>query len=530
MTLRIILTDGDKVQGLSGVFGAYITSANASTAADVVAANAAAGQAAASALAASNSAGQSAGSAANSLSSANLAMAWASQVSGFVNGTTSNSSFFYAQQSAASATTAGTQATNSANSAILAGNSATTAGTQATNAATSAGNSSASATLAQNWATQLVTKVSGIDFSAKFYANQSAASAAAAAASAASITLPVPIASGGTGQSTIAGAVAALGLNTLSGRNRINNGDCRVVQRSSGVASTGVAGYGGPDRFFFNNNASAGGQFTQSAGTIIIGGVTKPAVVQTVNTPVASLTGTNSWQGIGQKIEGFNCYDMVGQAASASFIFNTNVTGLFSICLTDSTGTQSYIATFNATANTPVKVAIPIAALPLALVVPNNNGIGLVVRVGALNQGTLATATLNAWVSGNFSTTASVTNWGATAGNFIAMTELQLEVVTVTQFERENIADTIVKCQRFYQVLQLLTGVNGNAGSLVQQPVLYPVPMRAIPTIGGSAPTFSNCSAASLAFPGTNGSTLQFTVTASGSAQLNWSPQLSADL
>ena len=89
-----------------------------------------------------------------------------------------------------SATTASTQATNASDSATAASTSAATANTKASEAATSATNaassattattqatnSASSATLAQNWATQLVTPVSGGEYSAKYWAQQAAAS------------------------------------------------------------------------------------------------------------------------------------------------------------------------------------------------------------------------------------------------------------------------------------------------------------------------------------------------------------------
>lgn len=264
--------------------------------------------------------------------------------------------------------------------------------------------------------------------------------------------------------------------------NRAINGNCLVAQRPSFVASTGLSGFGGPDRYFANNALSAGGQFTQSAGTITYGGVAKAAVVQTVNTAIALMTSTNVWQGIQQRFEGFNVFDLLGNPVALAFIFSTNVTGTYSLGVRDSTAANSFVSSFAAVAGTPLKVIIPIAALSTALVIPNTSALGLTVSVGALNQATYQTATLNAWQAGNFMTASGAVNWGATAANFIAMTELQVEPGLIANpFEREIYSVTFGKCQRYYQtVLANFYGYNVAAGTIG---ALFPfsVPMRITP-------------------------------------------------
>ena len=62
------------------------------------------------------------------------------------------------------------------------------------------------------------------------------------------------------------------------------------------------------------------------------------AVVQTVNTAVASLATTNYWSGLLTRFEGYNVFDLLGQQATASFIFSANVSGTYSFSLRDGTG------------------------------------------------------------------------------------------------------------------------------------------------------------------------------------------------
>lgn len=138
MALRLLLTDGDGVQGLTAVFGAYINTAVAETAADAAAA-------ASSALHAADSATQSAQSATDSANSASASASSASASAGS------------ASAAAGSASTAATQATNAANSASAASGSASAAAGSATAASGSASAAATSATAAAGSATAAAT-------------------------------------------------------------------------------------------------------------------------------------------------------------------------------------------------------------------------------------------------------------------------------------------------------------------------------------------------------------------------------------
>ena len=141
MALRLTLTDGAGVAGLQAVFGAFINTSVAATAADAAAAAQSASNAAASASGANTSATNAATSAATATTQAGIATTQAGNAA--ASATT-------ASGAAATATTqagnASTSATAAANSASAANTSAGNAATSATNAATSASN--AAATLA----------------------------------------------------------------------------------------------------------------------------------------------------------------------------------------------------------------------------------------------------------------------------------------------------------------------------------------------------------------------------------------------
>ena len=294
----------------------------------------------------------------------------------------------------------------------------------------------------------------------------------------------------------IASADASLATTQWAFRNRIINGNCNIAQRPSFLAAPGTSGYGGPDRYFAANMNSADGEFTQSQGSITYNGVMYNAVTQTVNTPVTSTTTTNYWSGISQAIEGYNVYNLLGGPVALSFVFETNVSGTYSVAVSDYTRTNSYVTTFMATASTPVKVMIPLSMLPPTLTTPNTSAGGLWINVGALNTGTYQATTLNTWETGNYISAFGATNWGITAGNYIALTDLQLEAgFTATSFENRSYGQEFALCQRYYQMfVSLMTQGYQGTGAVVYNDFTLPVTMRVVATYTATNTTYANAS------------------------------------
>ena len=278
----------------------------------------------------------------------------------------------------------------------------------------------------------------------------------------------------------------AFNTGAISGdRNRVINGSCQIVNVATLVAANNTFGYGGPE-MFLAANASAGGQFTQSQGSLTFGGIALPTVRQTVNTAVANITANNFWSGITKLFEGFNVFDLRGKPVVVSFVFNTNVSGTYSVALRDSNASQSYVTTITAVANTPTQVSIPIAAIPLAASMPNTNANGLEINIGWLNTQIFQTATLNQWQTGNFISAAGATNWGATAGNFIELTNLQLEEGTVaTTYIRRSFGQELALTQRYAWLGTNASFVDNGvpAGAGVRGSASFPSTMRVTPTL-----------------------------------------------
>jgi hypothetical protein len=341
------------------------------------------------------------------------------------------------------------------------------------------------------------------------------------------LTTALSIAQGGTGGNTPDTARAALGV---PGRNRIINGACLIAQRASAAFATGAGGYAGPDRFFATNSGTAGGQFTQSQGTIVDGNVTKLAIVQTVNTAIVSTSGVNYWSGILQYIEGFNCFDLAGSPVALSFLFKTNVTGTFSVAVRDSTGSVSYNTSFAAVSGVTIKVTINLPAVPVGAVIPTSNATGMTVTVGSINTGTFQAPSGGVWNTGNYITVPSSVNWGATAGNYISLTDLQFEAGTATPFERRSITHETSMCQRYYGTGGGVIAGYNVGGSNIGNQVEFKSTMRAVPTMGITGSSLANMSAAGASNPAPNGFTVYGTVTATGNASLSHTWTASAEL
>jgi hypothetical protein len=267
------------------------------------------------------------------------------------------------------------------------------------------------------------------------------------------------------------------------GRNRAINGAALFAQLGTSVSvTTATNTYGGVDRFCANN-VGAVGAFTQSQGTITWNGVAIPAVVQTVTTAVSSFTSAQYWGGVTQIFEGMSVYDFVNSPFVISFLFNSNITGTFSVEVRDSGGAHSYTTTFTNTANTPQYVVIPIPAYS-SLAIAAGNGVGLYLNIGAIGGTGLQATALNAWQNNGPVTASTSSNWAATVGNFIAVTNLQVEAGEVaTPFERRLPAFELMLIQRFvenFQVGQIACG--GTNGATIAYLQMHYQPKRVTPS------------------------------------------------
>ncbi|WP_144106886.1 hypothetical protein [Paraburkholderia sp. BCC1886] len=283
-----------------------------------------------------------------------------------------------------------------------------------------------------------------------------------------------------------------------AGKNKAINGDCRVQQYAASVAFASNSGtaYGGVDRFLAGNVGATGGAFTQAAGTIVFGSVSYPAVVQTVTTPPTVLSGTNYLTGINHYIEGFNSYEVQGGVISVRFLFSAKVAGIYSFTLCDYAGKYSYVTTFSAVAGAQ-QIMLQNLPIPATLGLGANATTALCVIIGFVNLGSYLTTTLNAWQTGIYRCASNATNWTAVAGNFIALSDLQVEAGPVcTPVERKIYSDALLDCQRYYEVVYTLIEYGyANAGNVFGFTFPFKVMKRIAPVFKSGTFATSNCSA-----------------------------------
>lgn len=280
-------------------------------------------------------------------------------------------------------------------------------------------------------------------------------------------------------------------VDILPGRNRVINGGMLVQQRGTTTVSGSNSGaYGQVDRFTSQIANSATGAFTLTGSvggsSFPFNGVGRPCLAQTVTTVAGGISNTNFWSGIQHRIEGYNCYDLIGQQITLSFLFATNVAGTYSVAIADGAAAYTCVQTFTATASVQ-KIVLTFPTLPGTLTMPASSAIGMYISIGGIASGTTVTSTIGSWVSGNFAAASGSINWATVVSNYIAVAEMQLEVGTVaTPFEREPYNITLAKCQRYYAATQSGTFVGSGAAAITTSAfvqIQLQTAMRASPTI-----------------------------------------------
>lgn len=329
-------------------------------------------------------------------------------------------------------------------------------------------------------------------------------------------------------------------------RNKIINGACNVQQRAPKTLATVGSPYGSVDRFFCGVG-SAVGSISLGNGEITHENAWKNIVMLYVDTATtATFTGSTQPKidGFSQKLECNDVYDLRGKTITISFLFNTNVAGRYSFCLQLLQVYNSYADTFDVgvgTTKVSFTLSIP-TELPRYTVPTDTMGLGgsaaaMKLSIGGLSGTIYGTPTLKSWVAGEYVTATGpllgLTNWANTAGNYIALTELQLETGSVaTPFEQRPYATELALCQRYYEVIGgISVGGYHVAGNAITQTLSFSA-KRIVPSIAVvTAGSYTNGSGLTIINQTYNATGLYFTVTATGAAQAsNWALSFSAEL
>nr|WP_321985301.1 hypothetical protein [uncultured Lichenicoccus sp.] len=280
------------------------------------------------------------------------------------------------------------------------------------------------------------------------------------------------------------------------GRNRIRNPRMQINQRAGTYTTSGAY-------------TADGWIAIATAGTIAttVGAASASyAYSGTLSAVATGLTAGGTLQLV-QRIESYECMDLVGQPVTFSFtgLASTSagtVTAVVQLSYPtsqDSFGTQTTIATNTITlSGTAARVSTTFAALPAGAA----NGLQVIVQL------------------------TQVTSTGNTT---LTIGGVQLEPgLYATALEKRPIEIDFLQCERTYQVGQIVQGGYGAASTPISATAAIN-PMRATPTLTATATSDSNLGTPTLAYVA-NGVYATATVTAAGTYSLNVKFSASADL
>ena len=278
--------------------------------------------------------------------------------------------------------------------------------------------------------------------------------------------------------------------NSLGMRNRIINGDMRIDQRNNGAAVTVTGFVFTVDRYGAGNNTGTGTISLQQAPL----GNAK-SLKATATSAITTLTANNNLRVLQQAIESQNIFDLNNKAVTLSFLVETNWSGNLPVAFTNGAGTRSYATDVAVVSGTnAVSVTLTLESNTVAT---NNNTGGLVLLIGSNNEGDRRAATAGVWGAGNLWVSPNSTQWAKTTGNFINVTEVQLEEGSVaTPFERRPIGLELALCQRYCQVytgiVNQRVGLSGNGGNTSYPTLILKTIMRSTPTLTVSSASHFN--------------------------------------
>jgi hypothetical protein len=360
-----------------------------------------------------------------------------------------------------------------------------------------------------------------------------------------SIGIPVSIAQGGTGETTLSAARAALGISlagvgaAIVNTNRFANGGFVFDQRNNGsaVSVPGATEVRALDCLAASGTAAAGAYSVQRLGSSGLAGA--PNYVRClVTTADASMAAADKYQLYGL-IEGFDLADLAfgsgaPQPVSVSFWFRSSITGTFSGSLRNAAANRGYVYSWTySVANVWQEVKIENIPGDTTGTWPSDNQRAMLATF-SLGAGTDHTVAAGAWGAGNRIGVAGGTNLISTLSATMDIALLQVEAGPVcTPYEWVPFQAGLARVRRYFRAYRFSTSesISFNwAGSVLSgadhwATAHFDPPMRATPTTDLAQATFGlvNLGSPSVAGNSPTGVIIQYvgTATAPGYAGLS---------
>jgi hypothetical protein len=272
--------------------------------------------------------------------------------------------------------------------------------------------------------------------------------------------------------------------------NRIINGAMTIDQRNAGASVAGDGVYT-LDRWYAQSSANGKYTVQQNAGS-----VTPPAgftnYLGVTSSSAYSVSGGENFSML-QATEGYNIADLNWGSANAktitiSFWVRSSLTGTFGGSLQNSAQNRSYPFTYTiSSANTWEQKSITVAGDTSGTWL-TTNGAGIYMWIG-LGVASTASGTAGSWAGANYTGATGATSVVGTSGATFYITGVQLEAgSTASSFAHENYADTLQKCQRYYQRISDPTfGVGYNETTSQGRGIIAYARKRAIPSVSSDA-------------------------------------------
>ena len=334
--------------------------------------------------------------------------------------------------------------------------------------------------------------------------------------------------------------------NTFGFKNRIINGGMVIDQRNAGgsVTITDTSNYTYTLDRWAGYTYPTGSKFSvQQSSTAPTGFINSLKATSLSSYSI----GSTDIQVVRQAIEGLNASDLAWGTANAKsitlsfWVYSTGLTypATFGGSFVNNAANRSYPFSYSITAgSTWQQISVTVAGDTSGTwLTTNGGGINLYFGLGC---GSTYSGTAGTWASADYRSATGATSVVGTSGATLYITGVQFEVGTqATSFDFRDYGRELILCQRYYWKsiaagggqTRISMGLAFSTGNTSQHAVMYPVEMRATPTINSLSgnyiynPVIGGATITSLSLDGASSSGAGLITTGSTGliAQNNWS-------